>query len=489
VLSFFQIPIGGAGRLLVRARALISCLGLMIISASSALAQTPTPAGASGTEAFGSLTSLSTSSTLLGDMGGLRPSLTKYGVALTIEEQSEVLGNLSGGRRQGFEYDGQTTATLQVDTKAVFGLAGGLFNVSALQLHGRNLSVDNLLALQGASGVEGDRATRLWELWYQQKMFDDKFDVKIGQQSLDQEFKVSQESNLFINNSSGWPELPAADMPGGGPGWPLSVLGVRALLHASDSATILAGIFNGSPVANNTGDPQKQNPSGISFPLNGGALAIAELRWASPASAAVDRDSAAQALTYTYKIGAWYDSERFADLRFDTTGGPLASPASNGVAATHRGDYAFYAVADQMIYRWQNDPDRSISVFLRPMFTPLQDRNLVSFSLNAGATMHQPLAGRKDDTFGVSLDYARISSGATGFSLDSATLDPGVFTPPRRSETVIEATYLYQLTPWWQFQPDIQYFFNPGGGISNPDNPAQRVKNETVLGLRTDITF
>jgi porin len=99
-------------------------------------------------------------------------------------------------------------------------------------------------------------------------------------------------------------------------------------------------------------------------------------------------------LTDAYKIGFWYDSEGFADLRFDTTGAPLASPASNGLPMFHRGNYAFY-VADQMVYRWQDDPDRTINVFVRPMFTPLQDRNLVSFSLNAGVTMHEPIVERK----------------------------------------------------------------------------------------------
>jgi porin len=43
--------------------------------------------------------------------------------------------------------------------------------------------------------------------------------------------------------------------------------------------------------------------------------------------------------------------------------------------------------------------------------------------------------------------------------------------------------------PWWQIQPDIQYIFNPGGGIANPDNPDARVKNELVLGVRTNVLF
>ncbi|MBV8473008.1 MAG: carbohydrate porin, partial [Hyphomicrobiales bacterium] len=38
-------------------------------------------------------------------------------------------------------------------------------------------------------------------------------------------------------------------------------------------------------------------------------------------------------------------------------------------------------------------------------------------------------------------------------------------------------------------QPDIQYFFNPGAGIVNPNNLSHKIANELVIGLRTNITF
>ena len=65
----------------------------------------------------------------------------------------------------------------------------------------------------------------------------------------------------------------------------------------------------------------------------------------------------------------------------------------------------------------------------------------------------------------------------------------GALSPARSGETYVEVSYQYQATPWWQLQPDIQYVFNPGGGIANPNNPTTRVKNELVLGLRTLILF
>jgi porin len=452
-----------------------------------ATAATPAPAPVSASGPFGFLATAGRSANLFADMWGLRPGLAKYGMTLSVIENSEAMGNVTGGVRQGFEYNGLTTATLQLDTQRAFGLNGGLFNASALQIHGGNLSASNLDTLQTASGSAADRATRVWELWYQQK-FGDNFDVKVGQQSLDQEFMVSQNALYFVNTMFGWPMLPSADMPGGGPAYPLSALGVRARARLSDTVTVLAGVFNGSPAPNPHGDPQRADPYGVSFPLNGGVLAIAELQFAYPGPGTLVQAGEPEPLARSYKIGVWYDSEDFADLRYDAMGLPLGNPANNQTPAERRGDYAFYAVADQMIWR-SDDPDRNVYAFLRPMFTPLQDRNLIAFSVNAGLTMHEPFFGRDDDTAGVGVNFTQVSSGASGLDQETALYNPGVYSPIRHNETVFEATYQYEVMPWWQVQPDIQYVLNPGAGVANPDAPTQKIKNELVLGMRTNVTF
>ena len=437
---------------------------------------------------FGFLSGIERSSNLLGDMWGLRPLLSRYGMTLTLQETSEVLGNLTGGSRRGFEYDGLTQATLQLDTQRAFGWYGGTFNASALQIHGRNLSADNLLTLQTASGIEADRATRLWELWYQQKFLEgDTLDAKIGQQSLDQEFMVSQNAALFVNTMFGWPMLPSADLPGGGPAYPLSAPGVRLRAHPTDSLTFLAGVFSGSPANKDAGDPQKQNPSGTSFPWNG-TLFVAEAQYAYPSLGTMLYADQAEPLARTYKLGLWYDSKRFADQQIDNTGLSLANPASTGIPRMHRGDWGIYAVVDQMIWQDPAESDRTLNVFFRPMGTPLADRNLIDFSLNAGITFHEPFLHRDDDTFGIGMGYAHVSGRAAALDRDTGFFT-GSFIPIRSGETFVEVTYQYQVTPWWQLQPDFQYVFNPGAGVVNPNSPTHRVRDEAVLGLRTTILF
>jgi porin len=480
---------------LVAAGVLAVCLWGNSAFAAPAPIQVPTeedlqsggPAVSSGGP-FGFMTGLARSNYLLGDMWGLRPLLNQYGMSLAVQETSEMLGNVTGGTGQGFRYDGLTTMVLQLDTKRAFDWYGGTFNVSGLQYHGRSLSADKLSTLQTASGIEADRATRLWELWYDQKFLDeDRLDVKIGQQSLDQEFMVSQNALLFVNTMFGWPMVPSADLPGGGPAYPLSAPGIRFRARPTDSLTFLAGVFNGSPASNNNGDSQQQNPSGTSFPLNGGALAIAEMQYSYPSLGTMLYADQPQPLGRVYKLGFWYDSERFADQQLDNTGLSLANPASAGIPQQHRGDYSIYAVADQMVWVDPEESDRSVNVFLRVMGTPEVDRNLIDFSLNAGLTFHEPFLHRDDDTFGIGLGYAKVSSRAAALDRDTASFT-GSFNPARTSETFVETTYSYEVAPWLQLQPDLQYVFNPGGGLANASGTG-KIQDEFVLGLRTNILF
>jgi porin len=437
---------------------------------------------------FGFLSGLSRSNYLLGDMWGLRTLLSQYGMSFALQETSEVLGNVTGGIRQGFEYDGLTQMVLQLDTQRAFGWYGGTFNVSALQIHGRNLSADNLGTLQTASGIEADRATRLWELWYDQKFGQENlFDVKIGQQSLDQEFMVSQNALLFVNTMFGWPMLTSADLPGGGPAYPLSAPGIRFRARPTQALTLLAGVFSGSPVNNDTGDPQQRNPSGLTFPWNG-TLVFAELQYTYPSLGAMLYANQAQPLARTYKLGFWYDTKQFSDQAIDNTGLSLANPASSGIPEAHPGNWGIYAVADQMVWVDPEEADRNLNVFIRPMGTPLGNRNQIIFSMNAGLTFHEPILHRDDDTFGVGMGYTHVSGRAA--ALDVATAGfTGAYTPVRSGETFVEVTYQYQATPWLQIQPDFQYVFNPGAGIADPNKPGQRVKNEAVFGVRTNILF
>jgi porin len=426
---------------------------------------------------------------LLGDAGGLRPALGADGITLGLTDSENLLGNVAGGVKTGATLQGVTTATLQVNTAAAFNLPGGTFNVSALQIHGRPLSPYYLDDLQTANGNEADDATRLWELWYDQSFDYGRADVKIGQQSIDNEFITSTNSGLFVNTMAGWPLIPSDDLYGGGPAYPLSSLGVRGRYKPADNMTILAGVFDDNPPGGSfSNDPQSDDAGGTAFNLNTGALFIAELQYVTnqPANGDLVQTSAAPGLSGTYKIGIWYDTGAFPDQAFGTDGLSLADPASNGTARLHHGNYSLYAVVDQAV--WQAAGGQTVNLFARVMGAPPVDENLISFSLNGGVTVAAPFASRPNDMVGLDLDVGKVSGRAA--ALDRAVaLYGGAPYPVRGTEELVELTYQAQVRPWLTVQPDLQYTVNPGAGLLDPADPAHRLRNELVVGVRTLTTF
>ena len=427
-------------------------------------------------------------STLLGHVYGLRTTLGRYGISLGLQETSEVFGNATGGIHRAASYNGLTIMSLGLDTARAFGLPGGTFNVSAFQIHGRNDSLDNLGTLQTASGIEAQRATRLWEIWYQQVLIENRLDIKIGQQSLDAEFIGSAYSGLFINTAMGWPLVPSVDLYAGGPAYPLSSLGVRLRAQPFNNVTVLGGVFDDNPPGGpffDDGQTRGASQSGTRFNTNTGALFIAEVQYAVN-QAPAGGSGQAQGLPGTYKLGGWYDTGRFFDQRFDTNAMSLADSGSNGVPKTRRHNWSLYGVVDQMV--WRPDPDgaRAVGVFARVMGAP-GDRNLANFSVTGGITLKAPLPGRDSDTAGLGFGFAKISPSAIRADQDANNF--GGAYPIRSSEQFIELTYQAQLAPWWTVQPDFQYVWTPAGGVANPANPAKRIGNAAVFGLRTNVTF
>ena len=420
-----------------------------------------------------------------------QPPTTGHAVTVGLTESAEWLRNHRGGLKTGQIHHGLATLTLGLDTEKADAWMGGNFNLSALHIHGRSLSAGFVGSLQTASNIEADPGPRLWEVWYQQKVLGDSMDIKLGQQSIDQEFMVSQYSALFIGPTFGWPALPSYDLPAGGPIYPLSVPGVRLRARLNPTTTWLVGAFAGNP-ANNlpSQDPQKANASGTTFSLQGGTLYIAELQYGRNQSDATESGSTANdGLPGSYKLGAWYHTHKFADTRFDNGGLSLANPLSSGNALQHRGNFSVYGLADQTLWREGEAGARVVNVFARAMAAP-GNRNPISFSANFGLSMTAPFEQRSEDMIGLGVGYVRIGS-----HLRALDADTNVFLatkqPVRNSETFVEATYQYQLTNRWQLQGALQHTRHPGAGAVDTNNAAnaKKIPNATVVGLRTNLMF
>src|SRR5262249_60659411 len=122
-----------------------------------------------------------------------------HGLQLGANYIGEVLGNPTGGGRRGAIYEGRLELYLTVDLDKALGWSGGTFHVNAYQIHGRGLSANDLgNNLLVASGIESGRSTRLFDLWLEQLLWNDRVSVRIGQLVADDRIITHPDPRPFL---------------------------------------------------------------------------------------------------------------------------------------------------------------------------------------------------------------------------------------------------------------------------------------------------
>jgi porin len=402
-----------------------------------------------------------------------RAKLAESGIRWRAIYTGDLFGNVSGGISRGSTYAGRLELGMQADLSK-FGWAGALFNVSIFAIHGHGITTARLGNLLAVSNAEAEPTVRLFELWLQQEL--GSFgSLRIGQLAADSEFIGSDTASLFINGTFGWPGITGANLPSGGPAYPLATPGARLEVNLGADTKLRAAIFNGDPSVPGAANPQTANLYGVNFRVNDDPFLIAEL----------EHGYSASTLPGKIKLGVWYHTGKFSDQRFDTIGLSLANPGTTGIPASLRSSWGPYAVIDQTVLKLPND--RQVSAFARASFSP-DDRSLVSFYIDAGLKVTNLFA--KDDALGVGFAYAKISDRARGLDRDTQVfIAPGY--PLRDYEAVLEVSYQYQIVDGWTIQPDFQYIFHPGGKVPDPNFPVllRPVKDAAVFGLRSQVQF
>ncbi|HEX4140346.1 MAG TPA: carbohydrate porin, partial [Candidatus Methylacidiphilales bacterium] len=133
-------------------------------------------------------------------------------------------------------------------------------------------------------------------------------------------------------------------------------------------------------------------------------------------------------------------------------------------------NYGIYGVMDQQIY--EHGPE-GISMFVRAGGAP-SNTNFVDYYVDGGFNFTGFIPGRDLDVAGIAIARSHVSD-------DFSAAQEAQELPGSTAETVLEATYKYQVSPWWSVQPDFQYIITPSG--------VEGSHNATVLGLRMNVAF
>ncbi|SFK77435.1 carbohydrate porin [Methylocapsa palsarum] len=415
-------------------------------------------------------------------LGELKKALLDRGITLQADYIAEAFGNPTGGVKQGANFANALYMALDANL-ASYGLNGANFYVNGYEINGRDLTTNNIYNLANISSINARSTARLYELWFEQK-FSDWGSIRVGQLVADNEFFVSAFDDMLINGTFGWPVITAANLPSGGPGYPLTTPGVRIKLTPNEDLALLAAIYNGDPSgAGFTGLQEYKNPSGLNFRIQDPPLVMSEIQ------VNYNQEKGSTGLAGTAKFGIWAHFGNFADYHFDAEGQSLANPESCGAAQFQHGDSGVYGVVEQMLWRAPGDePLKGVGVFGRVSFSP-SDRNLIDFYADGGLIFSGVLPERRADAFGVGAAFSRLSPAVGQLDRDQAYYD-GARLPACDYELVLEVTYQAQVIPGWTLQPDFQYVVHPGGGAINPNDPlGGRVPNAAVFGVRSMMRF
>ncbi|MEI8233215.1 MAG: carbohydrate porin [Verrucomicrobiota bacterium] len=366
-------------------------------------------------------------------------------LSFPVSYTGELLGNLSGGYRQGAIAEGLLNAGVQGNLGKLIGWQGGSFLVSILAPHGPSLTEKYVHDLNRVSNIDAYDSVRLYEAWLQQEWADGKFSLRAGQLLVDTEFFVSGNAALFLNGAFGVLPVFSQNLPAAV--FPVAAPGVRVRWKASDALSFQAGVYDGD-----VGDQAKGNKHGVDWRLgrDGGVLAVAE------AAYAWNGQKGAAGLPGTVKLGAFF---RNAGAEEDLTGTPCRTDAGG------------YVMVDQQFWRKPGTEDQGLSGFVRGGAAP-DERNTVPFYGDAGFNYKGLLAGREKDVVGLAFSFTRLSQYAS---------DDGEAPAHARHEAILEATYKAQIKEWLTLQPDVQYIFNPGASA--------KADNALVAGIRLNVSF
>jgi len=416
--------------------------------------------------------SIATSMPANGDPHGARKWLAERGITYNLLYTNDILANVSGGLRRGVMNQGKLETSLQVDLERLAGAPGLTFYTNAFLIHNTGrIRRDYVGGINTIAAIEAVPTMRLSELWLEQRFAGGSASVRVGQLVADTEFFFSAMSALLLQ--SDWATIAAANMPSGGPAYPLATPGIRLKVDPTANTSLLMAIFNGNPGGPGPGDEQIRNRYGLNFRVSDPALLMAEAQFR------LNRAPTDTGLATQVKLGGWAHLGRFDDQRFANDGTLIADPAGSGIPLSRRGNWGLYGVAEQQVHRPAGgDADSGVTLFARVSVSP-GDRNLVSFYADGGAVFSGMIASRPDDKFGFGVIYTRFSERARAFDRDVAAFT-GLPTVIRDYELNLEATYQAQVRPGLTVQPVLTYVVHPNG-VSR--------RNAVVGGIRTMVRF
>ena len=411
---------------------------------------------------------------MFGDWDGSRTALEKQGYSFSLDYVGEVGSNLHGGydHDRTARYSDQFGLGTHLDLQKILGWHDAEFQLTITQRDGNNISNDRINdprvgGFTSAQEVWGrGQTTRLTQMWYQQKFFDQKLDIKAGRFGQGEDFNsfpCDFQNLAFCGSQVGnWAGSIWYN-------WPVSQWALRIKYHLTPELYAQVGAYEQNPSNLDRGNGFKLSGSGTQ-----GAVLPVELVWTPTLNG----------LPGEYRAGYYYSSAKATDVYKDANGQPavLSGEAYRSSSSKH----GLWLGVQQQLTSRASDQSRGLKVFAN---ATLHDKktNAIDNYVQAGVVYKGVFDARPKDDIGFAMarvhvnpayrKNAEATNQARGV-YDASNLD---YLPPQHTEYSAELYYGVHVTDWLTVRPNLQYIRHPGG--------AYTVDNALIGGLKIQSSF
>jgi porin len=358
--------------------------------------------------------------------------LNNEGVNLEIDYTSEIFSNLYGGIKRNTDYLHNLDVIFDFDMNKIIGWNDASINLYILGNHG-GIPNEQVGTIQGVSNIAAHNTWKLYELWLEQKFFNEKLSFLFGLYDLNSEFDVRETSSIFINPSHGiGPEFSLTGK--NGPSiFPTTSLAIRLKYNFSDSFSIKSTILDGIP-----GDIENPNNTQVMLGENDGLLIAAELTFANNSESNYNN-------YFKYGIGGWFYTEKFETF-------PNSSFENR---VPEKGNYGLYGFAESHLISENKNGEQGLAGFVRFGITN-KNVNKVCTYYGTGINYLGLIPGRDDEILGLAIGTSKNSNDFRISQFGNSQTQK-----TKTHEYIIELTYKINLLDYLSIQPDVQYVINP----------------------------
>ena len=372
--------------------------------------------------------------------------LADKGIYLTGRTLQQSISEVGGGIKRGTFYEGFNLLGVDLDLNRIAGINGASFHLLGNDLAGLPYQTfsGSIFVFNRAFAVGA--GARLNEFSYEQSLFDNRLDLRVGRLPSQSDFDQSQTYCEFLYGVCAVPAGFVFDR--GLPAYLTASTGGEAKLDLTHHFYLNAGAFEDEPRLALPGDTNLPGPDwdpsnarGVTFPLQFGYKTTFK----------------DDPYPKNYFIGGFADTGDYSDPYLNVTGRSRAQ--FGGLAKVDHGRSGVYLAAEQVVYRPDPTKSRALSLFGNATFQTTGN-SVIDNAYFFGFSYKGPFEVRPNDTLNGLVHVINLNN-AYLTEVDQNLAVRRIRGTVSGAETYVEINYGLALAPGIVLKPSFDYIFNP----------------------------